>query len=219
MNREKGKSKLFIAVSGCIGVGKTKLTRLLSQALGWHAHYENLIDNPYLADFYEDMSRWSFHLQIYFLTQRFKILQEVQKWPDSFIQDRTINEDAEIFAQTLHELGYMSARDFQNYQNLFSIMTPYIQEPDLILFLYAPVDELIRRIMSRGRDFELTIDPKYLQALSNEYDRWIDKLEKNNKRILRLNTTEKEFAENTEDLRLLVQYIRELENQSWLNVD
>jgi deoxyadenosine/deoxycytidine kinase len=146
-------------------------------------------------------------------------LQEVQNWPDSFILDRTINEDAEIFAYTLHKLGYMSVRDYQNYQNLYSIMTPYIHEPDLILFLYAPVDELIRRIMNREREYELTIDPVYLKELNSSYELWIEKLEKKNKRVLRLDTTEKEFSENTEDLRLLVQYIRELENQSWLNVD
>ena len=213
------KRKLFVAIAGNIGVGKTTLTRLLSKELKWRAYYEKVVDNPYLPPFYDDMLRWSFHLQIFFLSHRFKSQKEITEWPDSCIQDRSINEDVEIFARTLHESGNMSDVDYENYRLLFSTMVEYLRKPDLIIYLDATVDELINRILKRGRDFEQTIDPNYLRQLHQAYDVWIAEAEEKGLKIMRINTNKRNFEKNPEDLDVIVKHIREMEKQSWLNVD
>lgn len=213
------KRKLFIAIAGNIGVGKTTLTRLLSQELGWRAYYEKVIDNPYLPVFYDDMERWSFHLQIFFLSHRFKAQKEITEWPDSCIQDRSIYEDVEIFARTLHDQGFMSDMDYENYRLLFSTMIEYLRKPDLIIYLHAPVDKLIDRILKRGRDFEQTIDREYLTQLGAAYERWAEESRESGFRFLRIDTEHKNFEKNKRDLDSIVQNIRDMERQSWLNVD
>ena len=217
-NEEK-KNKLFVAIAGNIGVGKTTLTRLLSQKLRWRAYYEKVIDNPYLAPFYDDMHRWSFHLQIYFLSHRFKSQKEISDWPDSCIQDRSIYEDVEIFARTLHEQGFMSKVDYENYQMLFTTMVEFLRKPDLIVYLKASVDQLVERILSRGRDYEQTIDRGYLEQLGHAYERWMDEAQESGFKVLRVDTENKNFEESEKDLEIIVDYIREMEKQSWLNVD
>jgi len=211
--------KLHIAIAGNIGCGKTTLTRLLSQALGWRAYYEKVIDNPYLAPFYDDMPRWSFHLQIYFLAHRFKAQQEIAEWPDSCLQDRSIYEDVEVFARTLYERSSLGERDYENYRLLFATMSSYLRKPDLIIYLQAPVEKLVASILKRGRDFELTIDPAYLEHLNKSYDEWAAKAGETGLRLLTVDTRTKNFEENEEDLAMLVTYIREMEKQSWLGMD
>ncbi len=213
------KNKLFVAIAGNIGVGKTTLTRLLAQKLSWRAYYEKVIDNPYLAPFYDDMERWSFHLQIFFLSHRFKSQKEITEWPDSCIQDRSIYEDVEIFAHTLYEQKFMSEVDYENYKMLFSTMVDYLRKPNLIIYLKASVDHLVERILSRGRDYEQTIDRAYLQRLGSAYERWIDEAEEEGFKILRIDTENKNFEQNEKELNIIVDYILEMEKQSWLNVD
>jgi deoxyadenosine/deoxycytidine kinase len=168
--------KGFIGIAGNIGVGKTTFTDILAKRFGWSPYYESVIDNPYLADFYHDMSRWSFHLQIYFLHHRFRTHVEMSEHPGGAVQDRTIYEDVEIFARNLYEMGSMSERDWENYYNLFQIMTSFLQAPDLILYLKASTDSLLSRIRSRDRSFERSIDPEYLHRLNIYYGRWIDRV-------------------------------------------
>ena len=213
------KRKLFVAIAGNIGVGKTTLTRLLSKELGWRAYYEKVIDNPYLPMFYDNMDRWSFHLQIYFLSHRFKAQKEITEWPDSCIQDRSIYEDVEIFARTLHEKKFMSDMDYENYRLLFSTMVEYLRKPDLIIYLYAPVDRLIDRILKRGRDFEQTIDRNYLMQLGEAYERWASESAESGIKFIRIDTEHKNFEINKRDLDIIVHNIREMERQSWLNVE
>ena len=162
----------FIGVAGNIGVGKTTLTRELAQELGWKAYFEPVIENPYLDDFYKDMRRWAFHLQIYFLSKRFQSQLEINQSTSSCIQDRTIYEDVEIFAYTLHRQGSMDDRDYQNYRDFFSMMTDHLRPPDVIIYLRAEVDTLLHRIANRGRDCERTIKREYLESLNQAYDHW-----------------------------------------------
>ena len=215
----ENKKQLFVSIAGNIGAGKTTLTRLLSEKLGWRAYYEKVIDNPYLSDFYDDMNRWSFHLQIFFLSHRFKSQKEISDWPNSCIQDRSIYEDVEIFATTLYKNRNMSKVDFENYSELFSIMVTYLRKPDLIIYLETPVDQLVERILKRGRDYERTIDPNYLKQLNDAYDQWINRAEKSGFKVLRINTTNKNFEENNDDLTSVINFIKDMENQAWLNVD
>jgi deoxyadenosine/deoxycytidine kinase len=165
----------FLAIAGNIGVGKTELTDRLSRELGWYAYYEPVIENPYLDDFYRDMKRWAFHLQIYFLSERFKAQVTIGEAADAFIQDRTIYEDREIFARTLHEQGDMSDVDFENYTSLFDILAGFLRQPDLILYLKASPETLMRRIAKRGRESEKSITIEYLRRLGAAYDDWIDR--------------------------------------------
>lgn len=165
----------FVAVAGNIGVGKTHLTTLLANHLGWRAYYEPVIDNPYLDDFYRDMERWSFHLQVYFLSQRFEIHRAMLETPGPCIQDRTIYEDKEIFAETLHRRGLMSDRDFANYRSLFDAMTSFLRAPNLVVYLRADVGTLVERICSRGRDCEREISPDYLAELNDAYEAWSER--------------------------------------------
>ncbi len=162
----------FVAVAGNIGVGKTHLTTLLANRLGWRAYYEPVIDNPYLDDFYADMRRWAFHLQVYFLSKRFEIHRDMLTLDEPCIQDRTIYEDKEIFAATLHRQGFMSERDYSNYVALFDAMTSFLRVPDLVVYLRADVPSLFERIRCRGRDCEREISADYLDALNASYDEW-----------------------------------------------
>ncbi len=167
------KKEQYIAVAGNIGAGKSSLTGLLAQHFDWEAFYESVDDNPYLADFYEDMLRWSFNLQIYFLSSRFRHQKDMLQKEISLIQDRTIYEDVEIFAKNLHQMSLMSDRDFNNYEALFHEMSYYLRPPDLLIYLRAQVPTLVRQIQQRGREYENSIRIDYLERLNNLYEEWI----------------------------------------------
>ncbi len=171
--KSQGK-KVFIAVAGNIGSGKSSLTKLLSQRFGWKPFFESVEDNPYLSDFYADMKRWSFNLQVYFLSNRFRSHKAITEGPGSVILDRVIYEDAEIFARNLFEIGNMEERDYQNYVALYHVMTEYLRPPDLLIYLRADVDTLLRQISLRGRDFEQSIKREYLEQLNRHYELWIE---------------------------------------------
>jgi deoxyadenosine/deoxycytidine kinase len=164
---------LFIAVAGNIGAGKSSLARLLGEHFRWKPYFESVDDNPYLSDFYSDMSRWSFHLQIYFLANRFKCHKEIVESSESVIQDRSIYEDAEIFARNLYDIGKMTERDYTNYVSLFHVMMEYLKPPDLMIYLRANIDTLVKQISKRGRDFEQGIQRSYLETLNVLYEDWI----------------------------------------------
>ena len=168
-------NKKYVAVAGNIGAGKSSLTRILSDYFKWEAFYERVDDNPYLTDFYGDMHRWSFNLQVFFLSSRFDHQRRIEGSPHSVVQDRSIYEDAEIFARNLHEMGLMSERDFNNYTDLFKIMTSYLQAPHLLVYLKASVPTLVGHIQSRGREFETTIRIEYLERLNRHYESWVDR--------------------------------------------
>jgi deoxyadenosine/deoxycytidine kinase len=163
----------FLAIAGNIGVGKTQLTNRLADELGWLAYYEPVIHNPYLDPFYADMPRWSFHLQIYFLSERFKAQVQIGDSPLPFIQDRTIYEDAEIFARTLHEQGSMTPVDYENYTSLFRILSSFLRRPDLIIYLKASPETLMGRIEKRGRPSERGIGLDYIARLNRAYEDWM----------------------------------------------
>lgn len=168
------RSKKYVAVAGNIGAGKSSLTQILASYFQWEAVYERVDDNPYLSDFYDDMRRWSFNLQVFFLSSRFSHQRTIEEAAFSVVQDRSIYEDAEIFARNLHEMGLMDGRDFENYQALFALMTSYLRPPDLLVYLRATVPTLVRQIQSRGRDFETNIRIDYLERLNHHYESWID---------------------------------------------
>ncbi|MBI5020515.1 MAG: deoxynucleoside kinase [Ignavibacteriales bacterium] len=165
--------KIFVAVAGNIGSGKSSLTRMLSQHFGWKSFYESVEDNPYLSDFYADMERWSFNLQVYFLSKRFNDHKKIVEGNESVIQDRSIYEDAEIFARNLSDIGKMDKRDYTNYVELYKVMMEYLQPPDLLIFLDARIDTLVKQIARRGRDYEQSIPRSYLEQLSGLYNGWI----------------------------------------------
>lgn len=164
---------MHIAVAGNIGCGKTTLTRMLADRYGWQPRYESVSDNPYLADFYADMERWAFNLQIYFLNKRFKEVVEISQSQDVIIQDRTIFEDACIFAPNLHDQGKMSDRDFANYSDLFDLMMSLVKLPDLMIYIRASISTLVAQIQKRGREYEQTMRLDYLQGLERRYEQWI----------------------------------------------
>jgi deoxyadenosine/deoxycytidine kinase len=164
---------LFVAVAGNIGAGKSSLARLLGERFQWKPYFESVDNNPYLSDFYSDMSRWSFHLQIYFLANRFKCHKEIVESSESVIQDRSIYEDAEIFARNLYDIGKMTERDYTNYVSLFHVMMEYLKPPDLMIYLRANIDTLVKQISKRGRDFEQGIQRSYLETLNKLYEDWI----------------------------------------------
>ena len=201
------KEKVFVAVAGNIGSGKSSLTKLLSERFGWKAYYESVDDNPYLDDFYKDMKRWSFHLQIYFLSKRFKDHMEIVNSPYSIIQDRSIYEDAEIFAKNLYEMGNMDERDYKNYVELFNIMTGFLKPPDLIIYLRANVDTLIRQIKLRGRSFEQNIPREYLERLNRYYEDWVARY--NLGEILILETDDIDFVNDKNDFNKVVEAVTE----------
>lgn len=167
------KKKVFIAVAGNIGSGKSSLTTMLGKHFDWKPYFESVEDNPYLSDFYGDMKRWSFHLQIYFLSHRFTNHKQIVESPESVIQDRSIYEDAEIFARNLHEIGNMDKRDYENYVALYHVMTEYLRAPDLMIYLRATVDTLKKQIAKRGRSYEQSIKREYLEQLNHHYESWI----------------------------------------------
>ena len=166
-----------IGIAGNIGAGKTTLTEKLTSKFDWEPIYESVVDNPYLEDFYEDMSKWSFNLQIYFLNHRFQNQVTLSSMNKGFVQDRTIYEDKEIFAKNLRDLNFLSDRDWETYESLFDNMTDFIREPDLIIYLKASTDTLLSRIQGRNRDFEKNIDPEYIHSLNIYYDKWIASLD------------------------------------------
>ena len=164
---------MHIAIAGNIGSGKTTLTKMLSKHYGWIPRFEPVEHNPYLDDFYADMPRWSFNLQVYFLNKRFKEVVEISKSQDVIIQDRTIFEDARIFAPNLHEMGMMSDRDFQNYSDLFDLMMSLVELPDLMIYIRSSIPNIVSQIQKRGRDYEKSIRIDYLQGLNKRYEEWI----------------------------------------------
>lgn len=196
---------MHIAVAGNIGSGKTTLTRLLSKSFGWQAQYEEVDFNPYLSDFYTDMQRWSFNLQIYFLNTRFKGIVDIQNSKESVIQDRTIYEDAQIFAANLHSMGLMSTRDFENYKSLFSLMISLVKPPDLLIYLKSSIPNLVNQIQKRGRDYESSIRIDYLQGLNERYEQWIENYTDGKKLII--NVDELKFEDNPKDLSTIIDMI------------
>jgi deoxyadenosine/deoxycytidine kinase len=207
MSKEQKKPDFrYIALAGNIGAGKSSLTGLLSKHFGWEAYYESVEDNPYLADFYEDMRRWSFNLQIYFLSARFRNQKQMLGERASFIQDRTIYEDVEIFARNLYEMGLMSERDYVNYRDLFHEMSDYLRPPDLLIYLRAKVPTLVNQIQLRGRDYENSIRIDYLERLNGLYEGWIDRYPHEK---LIIETDELDFVNNKEDLGKVISLIEQ----------
>ena len=196
---------MHIALAGNIGAGKTTLTELLSKHYKWIAHYEDVDENPYLNDFYEDMQRWSFNLQIYFLNSRFKQVVDIRNSEKTVIQDRTIYEDAEIFAPNLHAMGLMSTRDFNNYHTLFQMMTQFVQAPDLLIYLRASVPTLVNQIQKRGRDYENSIRIDYLKQLNERYEAWVNRYKAG--KILIIDVDRINFQNNPEDLSNVIDRI------------
>lgn len=196
----------FIAIAGNIGAGKSSLTGLLGKNFKWKAYYESVDDNPYLSDFYDDMRRWSFNLQIYFLSSRFRHQKEMQESGNNLIQDRTIYEDVEIFAKNLHDMGLMSDRDYENYCTLFHEMANYLRPPDLLIYLRAEVPTLVRQIQKRGRNYENTIRIEYLERLNGLYEDWIDRYEHDK---LIIDTDNLDFVNSKEDLGKVIELIEQ----------
>lgn len=183
---------MFIAIAGNIGSGKSSLTSLLHQKFGWVPYFESVDDNPYLPDFYADMRRWSFHLQVYFLSKRFILHREISEGASTVVQDRSIYEDAEIFAVNLRSIGMMDDRDYDNYRALYAAMTSYLQPPDLLIYLRADLETLQRQIRLRGRDFEQSIDASYLEQLNVLYEDWIARYDEGS--LLVVDTVEMDFV-------------------------
>ena len=196
----------FIAIAGNIGAGKSSLTHILAKHFGWQSFFESVDENPYLADFYEDMRRWSFNLQIYFLSSRFRHQKMMLDRGENFVQDRTIYEDVQIFAQNLHDMGLMSDRDFKNYRALFEEMTDYLRPPDLLIYLRAQVPTLVRQIQSRGRKYENTIRIEYLERLNRLYEDWIGDY-RHEKLII--DTDDLDFVNSQEDLGRVIELVEQ----------
>ena len=201
------KSNYLVGIAGNIGVGKTTITENLAATLGWKPYYESVIDNPYLNDFYQDMSRWSFNLQIYFLAHRFRSQKEISESGLNAIQDRTIYEDVEIFAKSLYEQGHMNQRDYNCYRDLFHNMVPFLPKPDIIIYLKASLDTLVGRIKRRGRAYEQSIQHDYLAYLNQAYDAWIARARKDFF-ILEINADETDYVNGDDDLNELVAQIQ-----------
>jgi len=207
LSEEKETDSLkFIAIAGNIGAGKSSLTGLLAKHFGWRAFYESVDDNPYLSDFYDDMRRWSFNLQIYFLSSRFRHQKKMLERKGRFIQDRTIYEDVEIFAKNLHEMGLMSDRDFSNYEALFEEMTHYLRPPSLLIYIRAQVPTLVKQIQQRGRDYENSIRIEYLERLNRLYEDWIDRY--SHEKLI-IDTDDLDFVNNKEDLGRIIELVEQ----------
>jgi len=202
---DASRPKKHVAISGNIGAGKSSLTEVLSKAFDWKPVYERVDDNPYLTDFYNDMRRWSFNLQVFFLSSRFEHQQKIEEMDRSVVQDRSIYEDAEIFARNLHEMGLMSKRDYDNYTDLFSIMTSYLEPPSLLVYLRASVPTLVNHIQQRGRAYESTIRIDYLERLQKHYENWIENYDLGPKMIV--DVDELDFVNDEADRKDVVQRI------------
>ena len=196
---------MHIAIAGNIGAGKTTLTNLLAKHYKWNPHYESVTENPYLDDFYSSMERWSFNLQIYFLNSRFRQILEIKESGKNIIQDRTIYEDASIFAPNLHAMGLMTNRDFENYQSLFELMEKLVTPPDLLIYLRGSIPTLVGQIHKRGREFENSISIDYLSRLNERYEAWITKYTKGN--LLIINIDNLDIVDNREDLGSIIDRI------------
>ena len=212
----KSVGKVFVSIAGNIGSGKSSLTRLLSDHFGWVPFYESVDDNPYLSDFYSDMKRWSFHLQVYFLSNRFINHKKILEMGEPVIQDRSIYEDVEIFARNLYEMGNMDKRDYENYRELFGIMVDYLKPPDLLIYLRANVDTLLRQIKLRGRSFEQEIGRDYLELLNASYENWIESYGNDLKRsgagagkLLVIESDELDFVKNSNHLDDIIKRVDE----------
>ena len=196
---------MHIAIAGNIGSGKTTLTRLLAEHYGWAPKYEDVDVNPYLSDFYNDMQRWSFNLQIYFLNKRFQDVVDILNAAENVIQDRTIYEDARIFAPNLHSMGLMSTRDFENYKSLFELMISLVKPPDLLIYLRSSIPNLVHQIHKRGRAYESGIRIDYLEGLNDRYEEWIQGYKDGKKLII--NVDDLKFEENPEDFQKVLEMI------------
>ncbi|MGB9775150.1 MAG: deoxynucleoside kinase [Anaerolineae bacterium] len=199
--------KWFVAVAGNIGVGKSSLTGMLGERLGWEPFFEAVSDNPYLADFYQDMARWSFHSQVFFLSRRLRHHHQLLLRPNSVVQDRTVYEDAEIFARNLHRQGLMSERDYRSYRELYEVMSALLPPPDLVVYLRASVPTLMARIAQRGRPFERNIAPEYLEQLNELYEEWIGRF--NLCPVLTVPSDRLDFVANSHHLDLIVEKVLE----------
>ncbi|MCR5132233.1 MAG: deoxynucleoside kinase [Prevotella sp.] len=195
---------MHIAIAGNIGSGKTTLTKLLAKRYGWTPRFEPVDNNPYLADFYADMKRWAFNTQIYFLNKRFKEVVEISQSPETIIQDRTIFEDARIFAPNLHAQGMMSDRDFENYEDLFDLMISLVKLPDLMIYIRSTIPTLVAQIQKRGREFEQGIRIDYLEGLGRRYEEWISGYKGN---LIIVDGDNIKFGESTEDFQKVTDMI------------
>ncbi len=189
---------MHVAVAGNIGAGKTTLTKLLAKHYKWEPQLEDVVDNPYLDDFYNQMERWSFNLQVYFLNSRFRQVAQIRRSGKDIIQDRTIYEDAHIFAPNLHAMGLMTNRDFENYRSLFDLMEGFVDGPDLLIYLRSTIPNLVAQIHKRGRDYENSISIDYLSRLNERYEAWIHDYNKGN--LLIIDVDNLDFVANPEDL-------------------
>ena len=196
---------MHIAIAGNIGSGKTTLTRLLAKHYKWEAQLEDVVDNPYLDDFYNQMARWSFNLQIYFLNNRFRQILQIRKSGRDIIQDRTIYEDAYIFAPNLHAMGLLTNRDYENYKTLFDLMESLIQGPDVLIYLRSSIPNLVKQIHKRGRDYENSISIDYLSRLNERYEAWVHDYNKG--KLLIVDVDKLDFVEKPEDLGQIINTI------------
>jgi deoxyadenosine/deoxycytidine kinase len=194
-----------IAIAGNIGAGKTTLSELLSRHYNWDVQFEDTTMNPYLSDFYDDMHRWSFNLQIYFLNSRFEQIMKIRQGQQTVIQDRTIYEDAHIFAPNLHDMNLMTSRDFENYFSLFKLMASQIEPPDLLIYLKSSIPKLVHHIQTRGRDYEGNMSLDYLKRLNGKYEAWIDNYTAG--RLLIIQNDDLDFKNNPEDLGLIIEKV------------
>lgn len=202
---EEKKSNLHVAIAGNIGSGKTTLTGLLSKHYGWESHYEDVDGNPYINDFYAEMQRWSFNMQIYYLNNRFNQVLEIREGKKGVIQDRTIYEDAYIFAPNLHSMGLMTTRDFETYFSLFNLLDKFVQPPDVLVYLRASVPRLVSQIQSRGREYEEAIRLDYLKRLNERYEAWISTYDKG--KLLIIDVDNNNFRDDPEDLGAIIRKI------------
>ncbi|GAA4279794.1 deoxynucleoside kinase [Gaetbulibacter aestuarii] len=196
---------MHIAVAGNIGAGKTTLTKLLAKHYKWEAQLEDVVDNPYLDDFYNQMARWSFNLQVYFLNSRFRQVLQIRESGKNIIQDRTIYEDAHIFAPNLHAMGLMTNRDFENYKSLFDLMESLVKGPDVLIYLRSTIPNLVNQIHKRGRDYENSISIDYLSRLNERYEAWIHGYDKG--KLLIIDVDKLDFVSNPEDLGQIINTI------------
>ena len=196
---------MHVAIAGNIGAGKTTLTKLLAKHFNWEAQLEDVVDNPYLDDFYNQMERWSFNLQVYFLNSRFRQVSQIRESGRDIIQDRTIYEDAHIFAPNLHAMGLMTNRDFENYKSLFDLMEGFVEGPDLLIYLRSSIPNLVSQIHKRGRDYENSISIDYLSRLNERYEAWIHGYNKGN--LLVIDVDNMDFVANPEDLGTIINKI------------